>query len=210
IDFLNELLFSYEFHRVDFVSEPGEFSIRGGIVDVFSYSDERPYRISLFGDEVESIRAFDIETQLSVEKIKEFTIVPNLENKFSTENRESFLQYISDKTIVVAKNIAVIKYNLHRNFKLEQDIFEDLKGELERATPNELFLDSTEFVKDLEKFPVVEFSLNPYFESDTIQMNQSPQPSFNKQFDLLLDEFKQKIAEGYTNYLFCSGEKQVQ
>lgn len=210
IDFLNELLFSYEFHRVDFVSEPGEFSVRGGIVDVFSYSDERPYRISLFGDEVESIRAFDIETQLSIEKVKEFTIVPNLENKFSTENRESFLQYISDKTIVVAKNIAVIKSGLHRNFTLAEDIFKDLKGELKRSSPHELFLDSNEFIKDLEKFPVVEFSLNPYFEADTLQINQNPQPSFNKQFDLLLDEFNRKTEEGYTNYLFCSGEKQVQ
>lgn len=75
VDFLNELLFSYEFHRVDFVSEPGEFSIRGGIIDVFSFSDEKPYRISLFGNEVESIRTFEIDTQLSIEKVKEFTIV---------------------------------------------------------------------------------------------------------------------------------------
>src|SRR5690606_19770688 len=98
IDFLNEVLFSYEFHRVDFVSEPGEFSIRGGIVDVFSFSEEKPFRISLFGDEVETIRSFDIETQLSIEKVKNFTVVPNLENKFTTESRESFLEYISEKT----------------------------------------------------------------------------------------------------------------
>src|SRR5690606_5171275 len=118
IDFLNEVLFSYEFHRVDFVSEPGEFSIRGGIVDVFSFSEEKPYRISLFGDEVETIRTFDIETQLSVEKVKSFTIVPNLENKFTADSRESFFEYISDKTIVLVKNLNLVQSTVYRNFNL--------------------------------------------------------------------------------------------
>src|SRR5690625_748496 len=83
MDFLNETLFEYEVHRVDFVTEPGEFSIRGGILDVFSYSEKEPYRISLFGDEVESIRKFDLETQLSIEKVNHFTIVPRSEEHTS-------------------------------------------------------------------------------------------------------------------------------
>src|SRR5690606_9303586 len=127
IDFLNELLFSYEFHRVDFVSEPGELSIRGGIVDIYSYSDEKPYRISLFGNEVESSRTFDVETQLSIEKVKEFTIVPNLENKLLSENRESFFDYISPSTIVLTRNISLIQSSIHRNFELAKNSFENLK-----------------------------------------------------------------------------------
>jgi len=211
IDFLNEVLFSYEFHRVDFVSEPGEFSIRGGIVDVFSFSEEKPYRISLFGDEVETIRTFDIETQLSVEKVKSFTIVPNLENKFTSDSRESFFEYISDKTIVIAKNLNLVQSVIYRNFNLAAEAFQRLSGELKHASPRELFLDEIEFKSGLKKFPVIEFSLTPYFnDSVEIKINQKPQPSFNKQFDLLAEEFNSKTEEGFTNYLFCSGEKQVQ
>jgi transcription-repair coupling factor (superfamily II helicase) len=81
IDFINEVLFEYEFKRVDFITEPGEFSVRGGIVDVFSFSNDNPYRIEFFGDEVESIRSFDVATQLSLEKQKKITIIPNVENK---------------------------------------------------------------------------------------------------------------------------------
>jgi transcription-repair coupling factor (superfamily II helicase) len=91
IDFINEVLFEYEFKRVDFITEPGEFSVRGGIVDVFSFSNDNPYRIEFFGNEVDSIRSFDVETQLSIEKQKKITIIPNVENKFFQENRESFL-----------------------------------------------------------------------------------------------------------------------
>lgn len=85
LDFLNEVLFEYKFKRVDFVTEPGEFSVRGGIVDVFSFSHDEPYRLEFFGDEVDSIRTFDVETQLSTEKVKKITIVPNVANKFLEE-----------------------------------------------------------------------------------------------------------------------------
>ena len=78
IDFINEVLFEYEFKRVDFITEPGEFSVRGGIVDVFSFSNDNPYRIEFFGNEVESIRTFDVATQLSIETKKKITIIPNV------------------------------------------------------------------------------------------------------------------------------------
>lgn len=211
IDFLNELLFSYDFKRVDFVNEPGEFSIRGGIVDVFSFSEEQPYRISLFGDEVESIRKFDVETQLSVEKAKSFSIVPNLENKFAADKRESFFEYISDKTIVVATNLSVIQTAIHKNFSLAEEAFEKLSGEISHVSPNELFLDENEFKSSIEKFPVIEFSSVRYFkESIGFELNQRPQPAFNKQFDMLADEFSQLKNDGFVNYLFCSSEKQIQ
>ena len=99
LEFLNEVLFEYQFKRVDFVTEPGEFSVRGGIVDVFSFSHDEPYRIEFFGDEVDSIRTFDVETQLSTEKVKKISVIPNVANKVVHENRESFLKYISPKTV---------------------------------------------------------------------------------------------------------------
>ena len=110
IDFINEVLFEYEFKRVDFITEPGEFSVRGGIVDVFSFSNDNPYRIEFFGNEVDSIRTFDVETQLSLEQQKKITIIPNVENQFFQENRESFLDYISEKTVVFIQNTEAVSY----------------------------------------------------------------------------------------------------
>ena len=99
IELLNEVLFSYNFNRTDFVTEPGEFSVRGGIVDVFSFSNNEPYRIEFFGNEVESIRTFDVETQLSTTQLSKITIIPNVENKEGNEVRQSFLEYISEQTL---------------------------------------------------------------------------------------------------------------
>ena len=108
LDFVNEILFEYNFNRVDFVTEPGEFSVRGGIIDVFSFSNDEPYRIEFFGDEVDSIRTFDVETQLSIDKLKKVSIMPNVENKSLQESRESFLKYISSKTAIFAKDTDTI------------------------------------------------------------------------------------------------------
>jgi len=100
LDFVNEVLFEYHFKRVDFVSEPGEFSVRGGIVDVFSFSNDEPYRIEFFGNDIDSIRTFDVETQLSTSQIKKIDIIPNVANKLLQEKRQSFLEYLASKTVV--------------------------------------------------------------------------------------------------------------
>lgn len=116
LDFINEVLFEYQFKRVDFVSEPGEFAVRGGIIDVFSYSNDEPFRIEFFGDEIDSIRTFDVETQLSNEKLKKIAIVPNVANKMLEEKRQSFLQYIAAKTIVFTKDIDFLEGRLNKLF----------------------------------------------------------------------------------------------
>ena len=104
LDFVNEVLFEYNFNRVDFVTEPGDFSVRGGIIDVFSFSNDEPFRIEFFGDEIDSIRTFDVETQLSKEKLRKASIMSNVENKTLQEKRESFLQYIASNTVIFLKN----------------------------------------------------------------------------------------------------------
>ena len=100
IEFINNLLFEYHFKRVDFVTDPGEFSVRGGIVDVFSFAHDTPYRIEFFGDEVESIRTFDIASQLSLNTHNALQIIPNIEHKHHKEKRIGFLEYISKETII--------------------------------------------------------------------------------------------------------------
>ena len=209
IEFINEVLFEYEFKRVDFITEPGEFSVRGGIIDVFSFSNDHPYRIEFFGNEVDSIRSFDVETQLSIEKQKKIAIIPNIENKFFQENRESFLEYIPKNTIVFVQNTAVVLSVLDKLFLKAEDIFNNLNATIQHIEPSKIFLQQKEFLRKSLDFTVVELSRNPTFAiTKTFEFHIQPQPSFNKQFDLLLNNLNEHHFNGYKNYLFCSNNAQ--
>jgi len=208
LDFVNEVLFEYHFNRVDFVTEPGEFSVRGGIIDVFSFSNDEPFRIEFFGDEVDSIRTFDVETQLSKEKLKKVSIMPNVENKTLQENRESFLKYVSSKAIVFAKNVDLLSGRLDKLFDKAKDAFSQLSKEIKHAQPSDLFCDG-EFIKNqLKEFTVASITTSKEQYYTNIVFNTKPQPSFNKQFDLLIDDLNQQHAEGFTNYIFCANDQQ--
>lgn len=210
IDFINEVLFEYEFKRVDFITEPGEFSVRGGIVDVFSFSNDHPYRIEFFGNEVDSIRSFDVETQLSVETHKKITIIPNVENKVFQENRESFLDYIAEKTVLFIQNTDGLFSQLDKQFARAEEAFEKLSKEIKHATPEQLFLNQSSFIKRALDFSIVELASKPIFKTTKkFEFHIQPQPSFNKQFDLLLNNLSDNHFNGYKNYLFCSNETQA-
>ncbi|WP_410501054.1 transcription-repair coupling factor [Flavobacterium beibuense] len=210
IDFINEVLFEYEFRRVDFVTEPGEFSVRGGIVDVFSFSNDNPYRIEFFGNEVDSIRTFDVETQLSLEKQKKITVIPNMENKFLQEKRESFLDYINEKTVLFIQNTEGLLSQLDSLFTKAGEAFEKLSKDIKHASPEELFLNQQSFVKRALDFTVVELASKPIFKTQkSFEFYIQPQPSFNKQFDLLLNNLNDNHNNGFKNYLFCSNESQA-
>ncbi len=209
IEFINEVLFEYEFKRVDFITEPGEFSVRGGIIDVFSFSNDHPYRIEFFGNEVDSIRSFDVETQLSIEKQKKIAIIPNIENKFFQENRESFLDYIPKNTIVFVQNTALVLSVLDKLFLKAEDIFNNLNATIQHVEPSKIFLQQKEFLRKSLDFTVVELSSIPTFSiAKTFDFHIQPQPSFNKQFDLLLNNLNEHHFNGYKNYLFCSNNAQ--
>ncbi len=209
IEFINEVLFEYEFKRVDFITEPGEFSVRGGIIDVFSFSNDNPYRIEFFGNEVDSIRSFDVETQLSIEKQKKITIIPNVENKFFEENRESFLEYISQETIICIQNTDLLVSKLDKLFVKSQDIFDNLNSTIQRLEPSKIFLNQTEFIKKALDFSIIELSKPTFRTKQTFEFFILPQPSFNKQFDLLLNNLNDNHFNGYKNYLFCSNDAQA-
>ncbi|CAM3923601.1 transcription-repair coupling factor [Flavobacterium sinopsychrotolerans] len=210
IDFINEVLFEYEFKRVDFITEPGEFSVRGGIVDVFSFSNDNPYRIEFFGDEVESIRTFDVATQLSIETQKKITIIPNVENKVFQENRESFLDYISEKTVIFIQNTEDFLLQLDKQFGKAEEAFAKLSQEIKRSSPEQLFLNQAAFIKRALDFSIVELSSKAIFRTTKkFEFHIQPQPSFNKQFDLLLNNLNENHFNGYKNYLFCSNEAQA-
>ena len=210
LDSLNEKFFEYDFKRVDFVTEPGEFSVRGGIIDVFSFSNENPYRIEFFGNEIDSIRTFDVETQLSIENHKKITIIPNVEHKRLQENRESFLNYISPETVIFSQNTSDSKDQIKKLFVKACDIYDNLESEVQRLTPNELFVDSSNFIQALENFKVIELSTKPYFDTVfQVDFHTKPQPSFNKQFDLLVENLNENTENGIKNLIYCTSEAQA-
>ncbi|MEQ3691872.1 MAG: transcription-repair coupling factor [Flavobacterium sp.] len=209
IDFINETLFEYNFKRVDFVVEPGEFSVRGGIIDVFSFSNDEPYRIEFFGNEVDSIRSFDVETQLSKEKLKKISIIPNVENKMLQENRESFLNYINEKTAVFIQNTEQVGQKLNTLFGKANEAFSKLTGEIKQANPEELFVNEKTFLRKVIDFPIIELNNKSIFKIDkSFEFHIQPQPSFNKQFDLLLANLSENHENGISNYILCSNESQ--
>lgn len=218
LDFVNEMLFEYNFNRVDFVTEPGEFAVRGGIIDVFSFSNEHPYRIEFFGDEVDSIRTFDIETQLSTETQKKISILPNVENKklqpacqTGREKRESFLKYISYKTIVFIKNKELLLGKLDALFEKATTSFSKIKEGVQLAEPNALFCNGKLIEQQLESLSLVDILYaNPNRFQNAVRFDTFPQSSFNKQFDLLIKNLHENTEKGFKNYLFCSNEKQAE
>jgi transcription-repair coupling factor (superfamily II helicase) len=208
LDFVNELLFEYKFKRVDFVTEPGDFSVRGGIVDVFSFSNDEPYRIEFFGDEIDSIRSFDVETQLSKEKLTKIFIIPNVENKTLQEKRESFLKYIPAKTVIFTKNTSLLFGSLDQLFLKAENAFTDLSKEINHSKPSTLFCDGSFMKSQLQNFTQVDFG-NQNKENSIINFNTIPQPSFNKQFNLLIENLTEYHKGGFTNYIFCANEQQA-
>ncbi|PQJ68520.1 transcription-repair coupling factor [Polaribacter butkevichii] len=217
LDFVNEVLFEYKFKRVDFVTEPGDFSVRGGIIDVFSFSNDEPYRVEFFGDEIDSIRSFDVETQLSKEKLKKISIMPNVENKTLEENRESFLKYISSKTVIFTKNTDLLVGNLDKFYQKAEEAFLSLSKEIKHAKPSELFCDGNFIKNQLQDFTLVNFgNTNTYKISKTLQVdlpeikfNTIAQPSFNKQFNLLIDNLEEYHKAKFTSYIFCANDQQA-
>ncbi len=212
LDFLNETLFEYHFRRADFVTEPGEFSVRGGIVDVFSFSHDEPYRIEFFGDEVESIRTFDVESQLSNDRRSKITIVPNVADKMLLEAREPFLSYIPENTLLFVKQPQLCTSKLNQLFAKAEEAFARLSPELSHARPAELFLDGKALRRQMEPFRLVALEGDPPAGPEAVrelQLAVLPQPAFNKHFDLLLDTLRENHLKGMQNYLFCSSEQQA-
>ena len=213
LDFFNEVLFDYQFQRVDFVTEPGEFSVRGGIVDVFSFQNDEPYRIEFFGDEVDSIRTFDIESQLSIKPIKKLQIIPNIEHKSLNETRQGFLEYSGSKTVVFAKNIPAFLAATDTLQEKATEAYNELSTAINHSRPEDLFCTSADFKSQLLDFSVVEFGNNPVLALKTeqqLKVQVSPQPSFNKQFNRIIEDLNSHHDLGYQNYICCSNTQQAQ
>lgn len=216
IDFINEFLQEYAFERVDFVYEPGQYAIRGGIVDIFSFSNDLPYRIEFFGNEIESIRTFNIESQLSVSKIHSVTIVPNVQAKVLAEENISLFEYISSDTALWIKDVQFTLDVVAKGFKKAVELwnallFEDRRQNPEWIDPRNGFIDEKSLSVMLRDFAVVEFGKQFFYpETHAITFNQRPQPSFNKDFSLLIHNLKENEQAGIHNTIFSDSPKQIE
>lgn len=211
IDFIDELLLDFEFEKVDYVFEPGQFSIRGGIIDVFSFSNEDPYRIEFFSDEVESIRTFDTISQLSKQKLAVITIVPNVQEKLLRESRQFFLEYIHSSTTIWLKSVEIAEKLIDKHYKRAIEVFKTLTPVISQLEPSEIYVDGEIFRKALLNFSLIGFGLSNelQFENE-ISFNTILQPSFNKNFDLLANHFHQNKVLGYTNIICADQVKQLE
>ncbi|SMP07041.1 transcription-repair coupling factor [Chryseobacterium profundimaris] len=209
-DFVDELLNHYNFQQADFVSEPGEFSVRGGIVDVFSFSNEKPYRITFFGNEIESIKTFDIETQLSIDKVNDFQLVSNM-NFTVTGTRVSLLQLLPKESMVVSKNGIIGMQKLKTFYEKALEKYDTLNKDIAHRSPQELFISDQEFLFDYKKFSTIDFgsvAIEGLIDLQEVKIDQIPQPSFHKNFELLIEDLEEKQNNGFDTWISFSGEKQ--
>ncbi|WP_313269190.1 transcription-repair coupling factor [Epilithonimonas vandammei] len=208
-DFVDELLNHYQFNQTDFVSEPGEFSVRGGIVDVFSFSNEKPFRITFFGNEVESIRTFDIESQLSLDKIDEFQLVSNM-NFSVSGSKVSFFELLPEDSFIVSKNLYLSARRIKEFHEKALEKYETLSKDIKHRSPDELFISEGEFQNKLIKFKTIDFSSQHFKlpKSQIVELNQTQQPSFHKNFELLIQDLEEKQGQGFDTWISFSSEKQ--
>lgn len=216
IDFINEFLTGYDFERSDFVYEPGQFSIRGGIVDVFSFSHDLPYRIEFFGDKVESIRMFEVESQLSVDEVKSLTIVPNLQAKFLTENNISLLEYIDKDTQLWFKDVQYVLDAVKNGYKKAVELWKAFPLSDKQQNPAWLdpkigFSDEKTLSNLFKDFVIIEFGKQFFYQTDRVfYFDTRPQPSFNKDFGLLIHNLKENEKANVINFIFTNSSKQIE
>ncbi|MFW5778303.1 MAG: CarD family transcriptional regulator, partial [Bacteroidota bacterium] len=206
VDFIMELLLEYGFHRVDFVVEPGQFSLRGGIVDVFSYSNDFPFRIEIMGDQIESLRTFNPENQISIEKLDEISVLPDLNQLSENSRKEDFFSILPSNTIFWNDDT----FFMIEKLRVWQDKPEVRSQSAENnSSPVFDLIDDNIFSSRLQRFHLVEFRRHHFCQQNIFEFNFSPQPSFNKNFDLLIDNLKDKTSGGYINYLLSDNPRQL-
>lgn len=206
---MEQALEDFGFRRAEFVTEPGEFSVRGGIVDIFSFSNDVPYRIELFGDEVDSIRTFDVETQLSTQRVNHFSVVANVEDKSNPTQRQNFLHMLKN-TSFWAKDFELFATKIDKLFAKAQEHFQNLQGGIAHLPPQDLFCTSPEISQWLEAHQVIK--INPVEKDPNTPLvffDTYPQPSMNRRFELLITHLEEKFQQGYTNYIACINEQQA-
>ena len=224
-------LADYGFERTDFVYEPGQFAIRGGILDIYSFGNEKPYRVELFGNEVDSIRIVDPETQLSERKLLQVSIIPNVDTQFENEDRISLLEFLPDNTVVWLQDYELCREHLAESreemisfIRLQQEL-KEAAGKKNKTDENEDklvkkdisesdFIAPAEFDSKLNERHIVVFGHSDTMPSPGAELNISfhtrEQPAFNRQFDLLIRDLKSWEAKKFQVFIFAENPKQLE
>jgi transcription-repair coupling factor (superfamily II helicase) len=220
VDTILEVLIEYGFSRVDFVFEPGQFSIRGGIVDIFSYGNDMPYRVELFDDEVESIRVFNPLDQLSLKKIARVSIIPNIQTEFTQSQKVSLFKTLPNNTAIWINNVQNLIDRLQICFDNAADFADTLQEndttESAKIMHERAFILPNVVVDEVTSRTVIEVGKSSYFEfkGDVgvkhIKYPSKPQPSFNKNFALLINDLNKNTEDGITNYIFTENPRQIE
>ncbi len=213
--FLEDFLHSYDFEKTDFVYEAGQFAIRGGIIDVFSFANEYPYRIELFGDEVDSIRSFDPGSQLSVDNLTKINLMPNVQTRLVQEERQSLFDFISTNSRIWLKDAEMVRDVIARCFDKATAGFDKVlrtSGQTKVVLePNQLFNTGEDFIQDVNGLSRIEFGSKFHFESKHVfDFSSSAQPSFNKNFELLAANLLQQQMQSYSNFIAAEQPRQVE
>jgi transcription-repair coupling factor (superfamily II helicase) len=220
---LMELFVMYGFQRTDFVYEPGQFALRGGILDIYSYGNEKPYRVELFGNEVDSIRIFDPETQLSERKLLQVNIIPNVETQFETGEKVSLLEFLPSNTVVWLKDWDVIQGKIEQQeeeldgfmglvedgYRMNNSDEEDDTRVVKTVTKED-FVSAKTIKELLEPRDIVEFGYRPHLANFEIEFDTRTQPSFNRQFDLLIKDLKAHETANYEIFIFAEQARQLE
>lgn len=214
LDFVVEILAQYEFERTDFVYEAGQYAVRGGILDVFSYANEYPFRIELFGTEIESIRTFDPLTQLSIEPKDFITIIPNVQNKLFHETRDSLWKFLPEDACVWFKDYTLTRQTIAEYFAKAREEHDQLVarsgGTKVISDPDALFDTADDFVEAMRHRTKVEFGHRSHLRGgQTIRFDQQSQPSFGKDFDKLAELLRENQAIGRRSILTSDSIKQL-
>jgi transcription-repair coupling factor (superfamily II helicase) len=211
LDFLQELLDEYKFKQEDFVIEPGQYSIRGGIVDVFSFSYDHPFRIELFGDEIESIKSFDPTNQRSLKTHAKVEIIPNVQDRSIIENRQSFFEYLPSSAVVWTENLEQTGQKVFREFEKAKETYADLKTEVKHLPPEDLFINRDEFYSKIIEFRNIIVDNQPDDNCEIeLKFNIQPQPVFNKNVDLMIEQLMKNTANSIKNILISNSPKQIE
>ena len=230
VDELLKRFVDHGFSRSDFVYEPGQFAVRGGILDIYSYGDEKPYRIELFGNEIDSIRLFDPETQLSERKLLQVNIIPNVETQFTSGEKVSLLHFLPENTIIWSEDWEFIKQIIEQE---EEDVKEAVSKQQsalrsqqaairnrqedddelneKKEVSEKDFVRASVLETQIEKRHIVEFGNKKYFSKEKeINFLIQQQPAFNRQFNLLIENLKSFETKKYNIFIFAENPKQLE
>ena len=210
LEHLDEIMHEFHFQKVDYVYEPGQYAVRGGIVDIFSFSFEYPYRIEFFDAEIESIRKFDPSSQLSVNKMTAAVVVPNTTNLHKEERLINLLEYLPEETVVWSKDTPISLDKFDMEMERAKERYTKLNETLNHEPPAVLFTSKQEWLTLLQNKRVVEFGSHREFMGETLSFVSAPQPSFNKNFDLLAENLTNLQKQNYKIHVVAGQSKQLE